>query len=264
MKYLFKLTTLLLLLSLAVTTSCKKDNEDDATPTTPTTLTVTNFTKTIAENPTFGQKLGGITATTTEGTLSYRMLNQTPTNTFAIDATTGELTVMNQQLYDFEISPTVTAEVEVSNGVEKKTAQVTITLTNVVDLGEFKEGGIVIWLDPTDNTKGKVCALKDAPNTKNWASAKTYCDGLTTGGYSDWYLGGRYDYSTFRNDFSKKTEVEAGLGANGGAKFQITHYWTSTAGSTTEKAWVVNFSNGLTSQETLTKYYQAVRPIRNF
>ncbi|WP_189663242.1 MULTISPECIES: DUF1566 domain-containing protein [unclassified Polaribacter] len=59
------------------------------------------------------------------------------------------------------------------------------------NIGDLREGGIVFWVDPEDNTKGKVCALSDAPTLLNWDAAVTYCNEYTnpgTGGYEGWYL----------------------------------------------------------------------------
>ena len=85
-----------------------------------------------------------------------------------------------------------------------------------VGVGEFKEGGVVFWVDPTDPNHGLVYSLESI-NLK-WGSqgvgidgtitnvgsgeqntllisendpyygAAAYCDGLNTGGYDDWFL----------------------------------------------------------------------------
>ncbi len=49
-----------------------------------------------------------------------------------------------------------------------------------VDIGDLIHGGIVFWVDPNDNFKGKVCDIQDAPNAKTWNNAKTYCTELGT------------------------------------------------------------------------------------
>jgi hypothetical protein len=35
-------------------------------------------------------------------------------------------------------------------------------------IGDLRDGGVVFWVDPADNTHGLVCALQDYPNTLRW------------------------------------------------------------------------------------------------
>jgi hypothetical protein len=65
--------------------------------------------------------------------------------------------------------------------------------TDAAIVGDLRDGGIVFWVDPADNTHGKVCALEDAPTTLNWYDAVGYSYCYTnsdtgTGVYSNWYL----------------------------------------------------------------------------
>jgi hypothetical protein len=38
-------------------------------------------------------------------------------------------------------------------------------------IGDLREGGVVFWIDPTDNTHGLVCALSDYPTVVQWGCA---------------------------------------------------------------------------------------------
>jgi hypothetical protein len=40
-------------------------------------------------------------------------------------------------------------------------------------VGNLRDGGIVFWVDPTDNTHGLVCARQDYPNTVEWGCNTT-------------------------------------------------------------------------------------------
>mgnify|MGYP000733249238 CR=1 FL=1 len=58
-------------------------------------------------------------------------------------------------------------------------------------VGELREGGIVFWVDPADNTHGKVCALEDADTGLDWDDAIIYSNSYTnadtgTGVHSEW------------------------------------------------------------------------------
>jgi hypothetical protein len=42
-----------------------------------------------------------------------------------------------------------------------------------VEIGDIREGGVVFWVDPTDNTHGLVCALSDYESTVQWGCLGT-------------------------------------------------------------------------------------------
>jgi hypothetical protein len=77
-------------------------------------------------------------------------------------------------------------------------ARIAVFEPQPASVGDFRDGGIVFWVDPTNNTLGKVCALEDVSNEDgqtllNWADAISYSFGYTnpdtgTGVYGDWYL----------------------------------------------------------------------------
>lgn len=97
-----------------------------------------NFTTTIEENPYNGQVLGSVTASASDGEVVFAIKSQTPEGAMAIDASSGELTVADSALFDFEINPTLTAVVEVSaDNADSKEVDVTITLTDVEEPRPF-------------------------------------------------------------------------------------------------------------------------------
>jgi hypothetical protein len=100
----------------------------------PITLSVAPFSVTINENPINGGLLGTINATTNRGNLSYSLTSQSVPGAMAINSTTGILTVASVAAFDFEVNPTITGVVSVVNGSETATANITITLNNVVDV----------------------------------------------------------------------------------------------------------------------------------
>ena len=99
----------------------------------PVAVTVSPFNATLAENPSLGAVIGTITASTNRGTLSYSLTSQTPTGAMAINTSSGQLTVANAGLFNFEVNPTISGVVSVANGSEVKTASITITITDVAE-----------------------------------------------------------------------------------------------------------------------------------
>lgn len=97
-------------------------------------LSVQDFSTTIDENPTDGQSLGTIQASG-DATLTYSITAQSPNGALNINANTGELTVANPTLFDFETNPTITATVSVDNAGTVQTAAVTISLNDVDNIG---------------------------------------------------------------------------------------------------------------------------------
>ena len=138
-------------------------------------LTIQDFSTTIDENPTNGDSLGIVQASG-DGTLSYSITSQTPAGALSIDATTGELTVADTMLFDYETNPTVTATIAVDNSGNTQTLTATIDLTDLHEVGEYKFGGVIFWIDPaSNNSSGLVCALTNL-NVSSWG-----CAGVLTG-----------------------------------------------------------------------------------
>jgi hypothetical protein len=134
--------------------------------------------------------------------------------------------------------------------------------TAAVAIGDLREGGIVFWVDPTDNTKGKVCALADAPTRLRWAGAIDYCFGYTnpdtgTGVYSNWYLPSKDELQLM---YINKAAINTTAVANGADIFEEFYYWSSTEFDS-DRAWRQNFSNGnqYDYSKNFTNYVRAVR-----
>jgi len=146
--------------------SCGSD--DDAVIVASNEISVQDLVLAIDENPTNGQVVGMATTTQTVGggTMVFSIASQTPTGALSIDASTGELTVVDALLFDYETNPEITATVSVDGAVN--TGAITINLNNVNEIGDFNYGGVVFWIDPTDSSKGLVCAVNDQSTTIVW------------------------------------------------------------------------------------------------
>ncbi|NVO20116.1 MAG: T9SS type A sorting domain-containing protein, partial [Bacteroidetes bacterium] len=97
---------------------------------------IANQTFTVAENSVNGTSVGTVVASDPDAgqILTYSIFSGNTSGAFAINTTTGVLTVANSAVLDFETNPTFTLVVKVQdNGTVALTSQATITinLTNV-------------------------------------------------------------------------------------------------------------------------------------
>lgn len=163
MKNIFKIKTAITFAIIVTLFNCSSD--DDTLTEPQNTMTISNFEASINENPLAGQSIGTIESNAI-GTASFSLTSQMPAGALEIDAATGEITVLDASLFDFETNSTITAIV--SSTTTANTATVTINLENINEIGDFNHGGIVFWVDPADNTKGLVCAVTDQSSSIRW------------------------------------------------------------------------------------------------
>ena len=142
------------------------------------------------------------------------------------------------------------------------------------EIGDFRAGGVVFWVDPSDNTHGLVCAIQDQSSGIRWyngsysttgatgtavgtgstntttiiteqgATATSYAAGLarayTAGGYTDWFLPSKDELNQM---YLKKTDINTTALANGGVIFTNFYYWSSTEFDYVI-AWFQDFDDG--------------------
>ena len=93
----------------------------------------------VAENSAAATVVGTLVATDPDGVqpLTYRVTGGTGQGVFAVNLTTGQITVANSSLPDFETTPTFTLQVQVTdNGTPPLSASAPIT----IDLTDVNEG----------------------------------------------------------------------------------------------------------------------------
>lgn len=292
MKNKLKLITAVLCMgTIALTSSCKKDKN----------VYAEDFAVTIAENPADSLLLGTIIATTEKSYITYSLKSESVAGALFVDESSGELYVKDASKFNYEANITITAEIEATNEKTTDIANVTITLTDVVEIpaviGDFRDGGIVFWVDPNDDTKGLVCAVADqslasadwgcysltSPTTINGAdgtavgtgaqntvdivadcttsgTAADICSNLSLGGFSDWFLPSKDEMTEMYNN---KGAINTTAAANSGASFdEGVLYWTSSEFDA-NKAYDFYFFSGLT-EGTLKLNTFNVRAVRAF
>lgn len=78
-------------------------------------------------------------------TLSYAIASGNTNGAFAIDSATGEITVANPAMLNFESTPTFTLNVDVSDGSDSDSAVITINLSNVNEAPLIGPASGSIW-----------------------------------------------------------------------------------------------------------------------
>ncbi|MCF6279662.1 MAG: cadherin domain-containing protein [Flavobacteriaceae bacterium] len=216
---------------------------------------VQDLTIDFDENPTNGQVVDTVS---NNGGGVFSITSQTPAGALSINSSTGELTVADATLFDFETNPVITAAISAVGTLNTATATVTIDLIDLHEIGEFKFGGVIFWVNAANN-EGYVVSINnlgttssiqwnDGPNTDTGAiataigtgqanttaivssqGAGTYaaqvCDDLSLNGFSDWFLPSQNELNEV---YINKAIINATSTVNGGTNFDIHWYWTST------------------------------------
>ena len=181
-----------------------------------------------------------------------------------------------------------------ANGIAALEAEVFLPLT-LLNIGDFVGGGVVFWIDPSDNTKGLVCSVNDiftASNGANrWSNSAKITTGATGisigsgldntskiiniqgagdyaassssayrgGGYSDWFFPSKEELNQI---FLNKNTINSASSSNGGANLNNSWYWSSSeTGFST--AWIHHFGTNQIQDfgKDATLYVRAVRNV---
>ncbi|MEH7076475.1 cadherin domain-containing protein [Neobacillus drentensis] len=90
---------------------------------------------TIAENTAAHTVIGAVKASDADGdSLNYQIISGNSAGAFIIDASNGDISVLDGSLLDYETTKSFALTVQVSDGVKSAEAQLTITLTNQNDM----------------------------------------------------------------------------------------------------------------------------------
>ncbi|MEQ3498629.1 hypothetical protein ABMY20_02600 [Tenacibaculum sp. SSH1-16] len=246
-----------------------------------------NTNLTINENPSNGDVVGALQASGSN--LTYTITFQNPAGAFNINANTGELSVADATLFDFETNPNMLATISVSNGTQSVSANAFVALANINEVGDYNHGGVVFWVDPADNSHGLVCAL-DEQGSVQWGCESVFINGATgtaigTGqtntqeiiavcpevpiaakltsdlslnGYDDWFLPSKDEIHEL---YINKSIVNETITAYGGSPFTNTTHWSSSQDSTTTGWAFYQAFNGFegSEQKSLELHVRAVR-----
>ena len=121
------------------------------------------------------------------------------------------------------VEPTIKENIQKETTISKKESNESIFSDSATGL---------VW---QDDSEAKT-------NNEDWNKAKSYCENLTLGGYSDWRLPNIYELTTLLDNTKAKNPYVI----DGIKNIDSVGYWSSTTYEEiyTDVAWVINFSNG--------------------
>ncbi len=130
-----KLNGIILLIMIVLSIGCNKD--DDVQPQIETSVVneapvISAQTFTAKEDITDDTIIGTIAATDPENNTLTHLLTQNSDDVFELTAT-GELSLAEGKKLDYETTKTYSIKVEVSDGTNKASADITVTVENVVE-----------------------------------------------------------------------------------------------------------------------------------
>ncbi len=111
-----------------VLTSCWSNDNDWGIPMYGDTY---DFSAAVIEKPNHGDPLGVIEGDGNEE-YAFRIVSQSPERAFDIDRDSGEITVDDGSLYDFEVNPLITGVVVMLHEESVSTTLVTIKVIDVL------------------------------------------------------------------------------------------------------------------------------------
>ena len=103
-------------------------------------------------------------------------------------------------------------------------------VSSAVSIGQRYQGGIVFYVDES-RQHGLVAATRDLPGEYDWQGAKDAGERFVDGGFSDWYLPGKWEL----NELYKHKSAVGG--------FSDYFYWSSTEDDA-DDAWDQYFGSG--------------------
>lgn len=104
---------LAILFFLSILSACEPESSQEIN----SQISATSFLVSIDENPSVGQVLGSIDASTNEGILNFQLESSTPTGAIAIVSDNGRILVADPTIFDFELRESISGTFTVSNGI---------------------------------------------------------------------------------------------------------------------------------------------------
>ncbi|WP_420644120.1 cadherin domain-containing protein [Candidatus Leptofilum sp.] len=136
----------------------------------------------IAENEPFGTSVGIVMASdaNTEDNFTYSILSSEPSPAFAIGSSSGEITVSDSALLDFETTPIFTLTVEVEDsGLLTDTAEITINVLNINEPPTLNDDSFSLPENSSNGTSVGTLAASDPDASETFNYTITASDPST-------------------------------------------------------------------------------------
>tara|TARA_Y100001972_G_C7660751_1_gene333256 strand:+ start:1667 stop:2839 length:1173 start_codon:yes stop_codon:yes gene_type:complete len=247
----------------------------------------------INENPSNGQYIGAIYATG-DDPISYTITAQYPDGAVDIDASTGQLTVADSALFDYEQNGSVEVYVSVENSGNTESVSAFIYISNEREIGDYAYGGVIFWMNETKD-EGLVCTITDLNNgnTIQWHNgsnistgaiataigtgqantsaivssqgtgsyAASLCDELVLNNYSDWYLPSIDELGEI---YANREIISATSSAKGGTNLSIVNWSSTEQTGNVNNAYIYIFAAGQSPSLNAKANQANVRAVRSW
>lgn len=215
-----------LLLGAILFVYCGKDGYGDG-GTPDITVTKSDFTGSIAENPSSGDMIGTVSGSTNSGDVTFSLTSESAAGAFSVNASSGALSVADASLYDFETRTSITGVVTVANGAVSQTSNITVNITDVDETDPPTIwSGATMTFSKADNADPAMMANQDRLTDNVWLTRNNNSGALynavseTTAAASSpagtqWAVGTTADsnlsFGTFRDLGKPKDQVNKDL-----------------------------------------------------
>lgn len=172
-------------------------------------LNASNFTLEMDEitKPITSTKIGNIEASTNvQQEIEFRLMDSNPNGALQIDSKSGEINISEISLFDYELFPVITAEIEVSVGDLIKNIEVVITLK------DKKESNSFIY----KNEIYTINKIREFANTLRNDGKRRFDIRLTSPGIELYNISGMrgqgayVGFSFYAGDFDRDIEINEG------------------------------------------------------
>ena len=236
---------------------------DDTAPEITSGTTGTN----LAENSGAGQTVYTIAASDAVGVVGYA-ISGTDASLLSVNASTGVVSLTANPDYETKSSYSFIVTASDEEGNTSETTTVTFSITDVIEVGEAYQGGIVghifsegesaVYTVESKYVSGEVHGIIVAPsreeNLLNFKDAEAAIINKTTNGYTDWYI----------PQIGDCRRLSANRIAIGGFGYQ--YYWSGSPHYSSAEGYImqcITLDNG-NEGEYLETYEMAVIGIRLF
>lgn len=220
-----RITLFSLLLGAVLFVQCEKDDTGGGTDPD-ITVSTTDFTGSIDENPSAGDMIGTISGSTNSGNVTFTLASESVAGAFNVGSSSGALTVADASLFDFETNPTLSGTVTVANGSVSQTSNITVNVNDVDEMMTTIWSGATMTfskgadIDPTteagqDRITDLVWLTRGTSNGHLYNAKSETEDGTTTPSGTQWAAGTTADsnlsFGTFRELGKPKDQVNKDL-----------------------------------------------------